>query len=240
VAPRPPRRRSRRRERGATLVEYALLASLFVVVSLGAINALADGLSSQAVDVEAGIANPPTLVPDADAATSTTLAFPSTTTSTTAAPTTTSTTAAPTTTSSTTTSTSTSTTSTSTTSTTAAPTTTTTAPPTTGGSTATGSGTNLGNGYWQASGTFTVRNNLNQPVANAVVTIRYRVCSGSYCGGWDTMQLPATNGSGQVAAGVPLPNTVTRIETQVTNIQMPQGSGLSWNGQQTNLNINKP
>jgi hypothetical protein len=99
--------------------------------------------------------------------------------------------------------------------------------------------------YWQATGTYTIRNNLNQPIANATVTIRYRTCSGvssSTCGSWQTVTLPPTNSSGQVSGTLPyLPRSgtyaVQHVEAQVTGVT---GGGVTWNGNPASLSIAKP
>lgn len=113
----PGRRRPRgkRLARGATLVEYAVVVSLFVLATVGGANTLSCMAAVKARDMEAGVAVREPILPDPTATTVPTSAPP-----TSAAPTTTPTTAA----------TTTSTTAATTTSTTA-PTTTSTAAPTT-------------------------------------------------------------------------------------------------------------
>ncbi|MDJ0954197.1 MAG: Flp family type IVb pilin [Acidimicrobiia bacterium] len=113
-----------RRETGATLVEYALVASLIALPSVAAMNAISTTMNEEfnAIEDNAASAGHGTTT---TAAPTTTTSGGGSTTTTTSTTSTTSTTAAPTTTSTTTTS----TTTTSTTTTTAPPPTTTTSPP---------------------------------------------------------------------------------------------------------------
>jgi Flp pilus assembly pilin Flp len=67
-------RRGRLADRGATVVEYALVITFFVLASMGGANALACSLEHKAAEVEKDVATREPILPDLSATTSTTTA----------------------------------------------------------------------------------------------------------------------------------------------------------------------
>ena len=165
----------RRTERGATLVEYALIVALVAVGTLGGIDAMQSGAQRATEQTASEISTrsvPSVPEPDGDGggdATTTTTTQPPTTTTTTT-PTTTTTT-----------------------------TTTTTIPPASTMSASWGNATTQTNGWsnWKALATLTVRDNRSQAVSGATVRIGVQYYRD---GRWrDASDIPgSTNSNGQV------------------------------------------
>ena len=219
------RRRSKGAERGATLVEYALIVSLMIVTSLGAIKSLErnadeyyDTTSSRigALPGTDGAAPTGTSIPGAS---STTTAVPTTTTTT--APPTTTTTAAPT-----------------TTTTTAPPTTTTTAAPTTTSTTiaarsrvtsTSDRSTNGGSSTWNA----VLRVNLDNSVTGAdvngaTITVTYRTTGGTLLG-----TASCTTSLGRCDASRSVSESYSSVVATVTGVS----SSPTWDGVQASRTL---
>jgi Flp pilus assembly pilin Flp len=220
-------RHPRHAERGASLVEYALLVAVLALGTLAGLDALQSSASAAFREQAAEMSDPPA----ADVASNT----PTTAAPTTAPPTTTPpTTAPPTTTRPTTTTTSTTTTTT---------TTTTTVPKAT---TATGtwgatSATRDGN-RWNASATLTVTDDRGQAVrgATASVKVEYRIDGG----GWQTGQpvSGATSSSGTLQVSTADlarsgKSPVTSIRYTVTTVD---AAGLRWVGGSPSTTLSAP
>jgi hypothetical protein len=212
------RLRSRRRDRGVSVPEYALIAAVLIT----ALAAVLQGLTDKAGDklqttgdqVATGAPAPTTSSTSTPpvSSTSTTLAP---TTTTTAAPTTTSTTAAPTTTS-----------------------TTTAAAASVG--TPTWGTTSGSNGTWMANGQYTVTSG-GQPVAGAGITVRSRECTWFFiwvCGSYSTSGPYTTGSNGSASVSLPAQRNTLYIEVQVTGVSMPPGK--TWDGAANSSTVATP
>ncbi|MBL8778567.1 MAG: hypothetical protein JNK12_21720 [Acidimicrobiales bacterium] len=216
-------------ERGATGVEYALIAALLLFASLGAIQALERNADDYYDDTSSRIG----ALPGTDGASPTGTSIPGgSSTSTTAAPTTT-TTAAPTTTT---------TTAPPTTTTTAPPTTTTTAAPTTTTTTAaprsyisgTSASSDTSGSGWRPAITVTIKNtSTGANVSGAVVTVRFTRSNGNVLG--TTTCTTATNG--QCLARISgVSDSITPVTATVTNVS----SSPTWNGATASRSLPHP
>jgi Flp pilus assembly pilin Flp len=218
---------SRRNERAATLVEYALIVALVAIPSIAAVDFLADS-ARQEFSQSAGsvsrtgsseeattTSTPPSTAVPSTTTTTTPPASTTSTTTTSAPPPSTTTTVAPTTTS----------------------TTTTTAPPvatlvggTFGAVTTSTSGSN-----WSATTTLTVRNNLGLPVAGAAVSVRVRTLEVDNKGNqtWRESTVGGSTGSGGTAT-VSSGSLARTGNPKVTQVQFVlngiTAAGLSWDG----------
>lgn len=200
------------------MVEYALLAAVLVVPTLGALQLLQDTAEAKTEQTAEGMSDPtvPSVPPPSSS--------PPASTTTTAPP------PPPTTT---------------TTTTTAPPTTTTTAPPPTTAAPTTARGTwastdtrsrDRGN-QWSASSTITVRDDRGQPVSGARVRIRieYRWGDGSWSNGGEVTADTAASGALVVESGwfrtggrpQDSPPRASEIRYRVTSASAP---GLAWDG----------
>ncbi len=223
-------RRWRGAERGATGVEYALIAALVLVGSLGAINTLERNADEYYDDTSSRIGSLPTIdgsgptgtsIPGGSSSTtSVSTTTTSTSTTTTVAPTTT-TTAAPTTTTA------------APTTTTRPPTTTTTVAPRSYVSATSDTSDGQGSG-WRPALTVTIRNTVtNAPVANATVVVTFRRTNGNSLGS-DSC---TTNSSGVCEAQISgVSNNITTVVATVTSVS----STPSWNGTTATRNLAKP
>jgi hypothetical protein len=235
--------RPNRRERAATLPEYALLVAVFVVPTMLGVQYVQNGAKSKVNAMAAGVSHgyeTTTTVADGsggsgdDGGSGTTTSTTTTTTTTTS--TTTTTTTPPT-----------------TTSTTVKPTTTTTTPPTTTTVKATKSSASLSaittddNGsrrsdptWWTASTTATVKDNLGKAVANATVTFTWTT--------YDKNGKKITSGNGTATTDSSGKATYTtsnltwssvyKITIDVT--QITTSSGLTFDGNTTAVTSNRP
>lgn len=188
-------------DRGATGVEYALIAALVLVGSLGAINALERNADDYYDTTSSRIGS----LPSANGGAPTGTSLPGGSTSTTAAPTTT-TTAAPTTT------------------TTAAPTTTTTAAPRSSISATADSSDTTGFNSWRAAVTVTIRNtSTGANVANAGVTVAFTRTNGTSLG-----SATCTTGSnGQCLARLSgVADSIATVVARVTSVS----ANPTWDG----------
>ena len=213
-------------ERGATLVEYALIVALMVVTSLGAIKSLERNADTYYDTTSSRIGALPTTSGGAPTGTS----IPGSSSSTTAAPTTT-TTAAPTT-----------TTAAPTTTTTAAPTTTTAAPTTTTSTTAaqqsyvsatSDTSDPVGSG-WRPAVTVTIKNKTTgAAISGAGVTVTFKRTNGTTLG----TNSCTTTASGQCEAQISgVSNTITSVVATVTNVT----SSPTWDGATSSRTLAHP
>lgn len=232
----PSRSRS---ERGATLVEYVVLISVFVIPATLGVQFMQDGAEAKIGHVASGVAHAdsenPTTTIDGETTTSTT----TTSTTTTTAPTTTttrppSTTVAPPTT----------TRPPSTTTTTTSTTTTTVKASKSTGSMSQATSTAQDKNYWTSATTITVKDNLGKPVVGAKVDVKVRtfVVDKKGKGTWvETTQQGTTNSSGVVVVTVKdmarKAPYVDQIEFSVTAITF---SGLTWDGKGITTSADKP
>lgn len=216
-------------DRGASLVEYALIVALMIVTSLGAINRIErnadtyyDTTSSRIGALPSSIGDTPTgtALPGGSGSSSTTAA--PTTTST--VPPTTTTTAAPTT-------------------TTAAPTTTTTAAPTTTTSTtvvprsfisATAASSDTSGSGWRPALTVTIKHKTtNANINGATVTVTFRRTNGNLIG--TASCTTGTNGQCQARrSGVS--DSITTVVATVTSVT----SSPAWDGATASRNLSHP
>ena len=215
------RRRPSGADRGATLVEYALIVALMVVTSLGAIKSLERNADSYYDTTSSRIG----ALPSASGDTPTGTSIPGGSSSTTAAPTTT--TAAPTTTTA------------APTTTTAAPTTTTTAAPTTTTvaqrsfvSAMSDTSDSQGTG-WRPAVTVTIRNTVtNASIENATVTVTFRRTNGNLLGSNSC----TTNNSGVCQAQIAgVNNNINPVVATVTSVT----STPTWNGATATTNVSR-
>ena len=197
-------------DRGATGVEYALIAALVLVGSLGAINALERNADNYYDTTSSRIGS----LPSANGGAPTGTSLPGGSTTTTAAPTTTTTTTAPTTT----------TTAAPTTTTTTAPTTTTTAAPRSSISATADSSDTTGFNSWRAAVTVTIRNtSTGANVANAGVTVAFTRTNGTSLG-----SATCTTGSnGQCLARLSgVADSIATVVARVTSVS----ANPTWDG----------
>ncbi len=220
-----------RAERGATLVEYALIVAVLVLPVAGGVQALQDSAKGHFQEQANGMKRP--YSSRVEVAAATTLPGPSTTT-TVAPSTTTTTTTVPTTTVPTTT-------------TTAAPvtTTTTTVQATTASATLSAPRTTSGGSTWSIATDLTVRNNLGTAVggASVSVTVRLLAVDNRGVGTWSESVASGTTGADGVAVidsgtvrrtGNPY---VGRIEIVVRSVT---ATGLVWNGAASTISATAP
>ena len=206
-----PVRRAWRRlfgtERGATGVEYALIGSLVLVTSLGAIKALERNADDYYDTTSTRIGQLPTVNGAGPTGTSIPTGSTSTTVvvTTTTAPPTTTTTAPPTTT----------TTVPPTTTTTAPPTTTTTAAPLSYVSSASDTSDTSGRGTWRPALTVTLRNSSTNALVNgATVTVTFRRTNGNSLG-----TASCTTSSGVCQARISgVADSITTVNATVTAV----------------------
>lgn len=214
-------------ERGATGVEYALIAALVLVGSLGAINTLERNADDYYDDTSSRIGSLPTIDGSGPTGTSipggssSTTSVSVTTSTTTTVPPTTTTTAPPTTTTA------------PPTTTTTAPTTTTTVAPRSFVSSTSDTSDTVGAG-WRPAMTVTIRNTVtNGPVANAIVTVTFRRTNGNSLGTASC----TTNASGGCQAQISgVANNIRTVVATVTNVS----SSPSWNGAPATLDLSRP
>jgi hypothetical protein len=210
------RNRSRRRDRGVSAPEYALIAAVLITALAAVLQGLTDRAGDKLQDpgdqVATGAPAPTT------ASTSTP---PVSSTSTSVAPTT-STTAPP-----------------ASSSTTAAPTST-----TAGASGSVGVPTwssTSGPNNWTANGQYQVTSG-GQPVAGAGITVQYRDCSWFFvffCNPWQTAGPFTTGPDGTASMSLPASNNnMLWIEVQVTAVSMPPGT--TWDGAPNSSTIANP
>ena len=230
-----PRSRS---ERGATLVEYVLLISVFVIPASLGVQFMQNGAEAKIGHVAGGVAhadaeNPTTTIDGAGTTTSTTTT--STTTTTTVKPTTTTTTVKPTTT----------TTTVKPTTTTSTTTTTTVKASKSTGTISQATSTAQDKNLWTSTTTITVKDNLGKPVVGATVTVKVRTLVVDKKGkqSWvETTEEGTTNSSGNVVVTVTdmarkATPYVDQIEFSVTAITY---SGLTWDGKGITTSASRP
>lgn len=224
-----------RSERGATIVEYALIVAVFLVPFAYTVSFLTDSGGGQIKKISTGVAR-------ADLEATTTIADSANTTLATTTTTSTTTTTAPTTT----------TTVKPTTTTTTAPTTTTTVKPTTttvkatksGGTMAQATATKSGNS-WSATTTVTVTDDKGAPIVGAKVTVLVRTLQIDNKGKqtWVETTTTATSGAGGSIAvnAANLARTgnpfVDKVEFVLTDVQ---ATGLTWDGNQATSSVSVP
>lgn len=221
-------RRWRGAERGATGVEYALIAALVLVGSLGAINTLERNADEYYDDTSSRIGSLPTIDGSGPTGTSipggsssTTSVSTTTSTTTTTIPPTTTTTAPPT--------------------TTTAPPTTTTVPPTTTTtapfsyvSAASDTSDSSGRRSWRPALTVTIRQSgTNQVVAGATVTVTFRRTNGNSLG----TDSCTTNTSGQCEAQIS--GVSDNIDTVIATVTAVS-SAPTWDGATATRTLAKP
>jgi Flp pilus assembly pilin Flp len=226
-----------RAERGATMVEYALIVAVFLVPLGYGVSFLMDSGSGQIEKVSTGVARSDLEASTTieDGGTATTLATTTTTSTTTTTAPTTTTTVKPTT-------------------TTTAPTTTTTVKPTTttttvkatnsAGTMAQATATRSGNS-WSATTTVTVKDDKGAAIVGAKVTVLVRTLQIDSKGKqtWVETTTTATSGAGGSIAvnATNLARTgnpyIDKVEFVLTDVQ---ATGLTWDGNQAKTSVSVP
>lgn len=212
--------RPRISERGASMVEYTLLAVLLALASLAGIDALRTSGSAALAAQAAEMSDPPARGASGAPGPTTTTAAPATTTSTT-----------------------TTTTTTTSTTTTTVPPTTTTAPRATRSTATWGSATSTRDGNrWSASARLTVTDDRGRPVSDAEVTvlIEYRTASGTWRESDEVEGTTSSSGTLQVGSSDLRrtgPQTVGAIRYTVIEVDAER---LSWNGDRASVTMSAP